>query len=210
MTDSYIDVTLYPFTTMTWNPIGTPELDLATSDERIKDFNYYTSQTISGYVTIGRTTPTSKRVRLHSEQTGELLNEAMSDPTTGYYEFTVPSGTLTYVVVSDETGTFGDIVHQTSEQTNIVLTAQSAFDPDNYDGAGKIWGTIKDSDGIGLEREIVLFDAENYILLEQVTSDSGSDGYYEFTGLDITKEFVVIGEGNATTNHVIRAKAMAQ
>jgi hypothetical protein len=168
------------------------------------------STTISGYVTYNGY-PAFRKVQLLSLQNSRVIRETWSDPITGYYEFILLKDQPYCVIGFDYLKNLSPVVHLVETQTNIAFTDQVGFDPEDFEGNGSIWGTVKDSNQNPLSRRVVLLDYLTYIKVK-VTQSDPITGYYEFTDLDTSKYFSVITEDDQIPpnfNDIIRAKCQA-
>lgn len=175
--------------------------------------SYYDGGTgiVSGAVTYNGSLA-KRKVSLFTLKDKRLVEEAWSDPITGEYSFDRLKDQEYFVWSEDYLRVFDAVSHCTFNQTNLVFSDQTAFDPDDYVGDGKIWGTITDSLGNFLSRRVLLLADQTYIVVKSTVSNV-STGYYEFTNLDTTKVFTVVCESVRPTsgyNDIIRARVRAE
>lgn len=172
--------------------------------------SYYDGGTmvVSGTVTYNGS-PGARKVSLFTLKDKRLIMETWSDPVSGTYSFERLKDQEYFVWSEDYLRVFAPASHHITDQTNLVFTEQSRFDPDLFVGDGKIWGTVLDETSQPLSRRLVLLEDQTYIIVRKTTSDSIT-GYYEFDGLDHLKTFSIVCESERPVsgyNDIIRARA---
>ena len=166
---------------------------------------------VSGTVTYNGA-PGARKVSLITLKDKRLLMETWSDPVTGIYSFGRLKDQEYFVWSEDYMKVFTPASHHITDQTNLVFTEQSRFDPDLFVGEGKIWGTVLNETSEPLSRRLVLLEDQTYIIVRKTTSDSIT-GYYEFDGLDPSKTFTVVCESTRPVsgyNDIIRARVQPE
>lgn len=133
-----------------------------------------------------------------------------SDPVTGVYYFKQYKDQEYLIIADDYQGTYGTVAHNSSEQFNIEFNDQQLNDLADYQGNGKIWGTIQDANQDPMERRLVLLDPQTYKKVKTTISNP-TTGYYEFNDLSTSRQFTVIAEEDYQTvpfhyNDIIRSR----
>ena len=156
--------------------------------------------------------PGARKVSLFTLKDKRLIEEVWSDPSTGAYSFVNLKDQEYFVWSEDYMRVFTPASHHITDQTNLVFTEQSRFDPDLFVGDGKIWGTVLNEINEPLSRRLLLLEDQTHIIVRKTTSDPMT-GYYEFDGLNPSKTFTVVCESNrpvSSYNDIIRARVQPE
>lgn len=156
--------------------------------------------------------PASRKVGLFTLRDKRLIAETWSDPTTGVYTFTELKEQEYFVWSEDYLRVFCPATHSIFEQSNLVFSQQSKFNPDDFVGNGKIWGTVLDEYQNPISKKLILLEDQTYVIVKTTMSDP-STGYYEFANLTTDKKFTIICESTRPVdiyNDIIRAKVQAE